>query len=122
MSPARRPMRRIGELLPAAAAALGIEGELRHARAAAAWERIVGERVPPATGGTQMLEWSEGQGLLLVAAAEPILAQELRLRADELLEAFARAMGGRSPQRLEVVLRSRAHGKATTPPPRIDVD
>jgi hypothetical protein len=115
-------MRRIGELLPAAASALGIEAELRRARAAATWERIVGERVPAATGGSQLLEWREGDGQLVVAVAQPIVAQELTLRSGELLEAFARAMGGRNPERLQVVVRSRAPGDSIMPPRRPDVD
>jgi hypothetical protein len=115
-------MRRIGELLPAAAAALGIEGELRRARAAATWERVVAERVPAATGSTQLIEWREGDGLLMVAATQPIVAQEVRLRSDELLEAFGRAMGARNPGRLQVVVRSRAPGGGIALPRRPDVD
>jgi hypothetical protein len=115
-------MRRIGELLPEAAAALGIEAELRRARASAAWERIVGERVPAATGEAWLVAWRENDRLLVVAAAQPIVAQELTLRGDELLEAFARAMGGRNPESLQVVVRSRAPGDAVAPPRRPDVD
>jgi hypothetical protein len=107
VSQSRRPMRRIGDMLPEAAAALGIEPALRRARAAAAWERTVGERVPAATGGSNLVEWREGVGLLVVGATQSIIAQELRMRSDELLEAFGRAMGGTKPERLEVVVRSR---------------
>ena len=39
-------MRRIGELIPDAARALGLEDELRLARAIATFESIVAERVP----------------------------------------------------------------------------
>jgi hypothetical protein len=115
-------MRRIGELLPEVAAALGIEAELRRARAAATWERTVGERVPAATGGSYLVEWREGDGLIVVGATQPIVAQELRLRSDELLEAFGRAMGGRNPDRLQVVVRARPPGDVIAPAPRPDVD
>jgi hypothetical protein len=98
-------MRRIGDLLPEAASALGLEPELRRARAAAAWQRIVGERVPAATGASYLVEWREADGLLVVAASAPIVAQELRLRASELTEAFARAAGGQNPGSFQVVVR-----------------
>ena len=107
-------MRRLGDLLPEAAAALGIEPELRRARAAATWQRIVGERVPAAaTGASYLVEWHEADGVLIVAAGAPIVAQELRLRASELTEAFARAIGatgGRAPERLEIVVRTAGAG------------
>jgi len=115
-------MRRIGELLPEAASALGIEADLRRARAAVAWARIVGERVPAASGATALVEWREAEGLLAVSAAQPIVAQELRLRADQLLEAFGRSMGGRSPDRLQVVVRLNADADALARRPRPDVD
>lgn len=101
-------MRRLGDLLPEAAAALGFEPELRRARAAATWQRIVGERVPAATAATHLVEWREAEGLLVVAASVPIVAQELRLRASELTEAFAQAVGAGGPDRLEVVVRTSA--------------
>ena len=44
----RRPMERIGELIPEAARRLGLEDELRLARAGATWDALVTERVPPA--------------------------------------------------------------------------
>ena len=50
-SPARRSRPdRIGDLLPEAARRLGLEDELRLARAIATWDAIVAERVPPAAG------------------------------------------------------------------------
>ncbi|MFI5253935.1 MAG: DciA family protein [Candidatus Limnocylindrales bacterium] len=110
-------MRRIGDLLPAAAAALGIDAELRRARAAAAWQRIVGERVPAAAGLCHLEAWDEAAGRLAVAASQPIVAQEIRLRTSELLEAFGRSMGGRNPEILEVVVRSRAEGGGSASPP-----
>jgi hypothetical protein len=115
-------MRRIGDLLPEAASALGLEPELRRARAAASWQRIVGERVPAATGASHLVAWREAEGLLIVAASAPIVAQELRLRAAELTEAFARAIGGRNPDRFEVVVRRPpAKGPETSRrPPSVD--
>ena len=49
-TPRRRPMRRLGELIPDAARALGLEEELRLARAIATFEALVAERVPAAAG------------------------------------------------------------------------
>ena len=50
-SPARRRRpARVGDLLPEAARALGLEDELRLARAITTWDAIIAERVPPAVG------------------------------------------------------------------------
>lgn len=98
-----RSPRRVGELLPAVASALGLEDELRMARAMASWERLVAERVPAAAGGTRLVE--VGSGAIVVAAQEPIVAQELRLRAGELLEAFRTAPGGVRARELRVIVR-----------------
>jgi Dna[CI] antecedent, DciA len=87
----RRAPRRVGELLPDAARALGLEEELRRARAGLAWEAIVGDRLPAAAGGTRAVR-VEGD-LLVVEAAAPIVGQEIRLRSTELVEAFAAATG-----------------------------
>ena len=87
----RRPMRRLSDLLPEAAAALGIEDDLRRARVAAAWERTVAERVPGAVGSSSTIGLDDGG--LVVATDEPAVAQELRLRLPELLEAMVRAPG-----------------------------
>lgn len=86
----RRPSR-VGELLPGAARALGLEEELRRARAVLAWEAIVAERVPAAAGGSRAVRLDGDQ--LVVEAAAPIVGQELRLRSTELVEAFAAATG-----------------------------
>src|SRR6476619_1267716 len=51
----RRPMRRIGELIPDAARALGLEDELRLARAMSTFEAIVAERVPAAAGACRVV-------------------------------------------------------------------
>ena len=88
----RRRPDRIGDLLPDAARALGLEKELRLARATAAWDALVAERVPPAAGACQLVRLEADA--IVVAADEPIVAAELRMRAMELLEAFAVAPGG----------------------------
>jgi predicted nucleic acid-binding Zn ribbon protein len=88
----RRRPDRIGDLLPDAARALGLEGELRLARAIATWDALVAERVPPAVGACRLVRLEPDA--IVVAAAEPIVAAELRMRATELLAAFAAAPGG----------------------------
>jgi len=99
----RRPMERIGELIPDAARRLGLEEELRLARAGATWEALVAERVPPAAGACRLVK-AEG-GVLLVEADAPIVGQELRLRSPELLAAFRAAPGGFAARELRVVVR-----------------
>ena len=92
-APARRARPdRLGDLLPEAARALGLEGELRLARAIATWDAIVAERVPPASGACRLVRLDPDA--IVVAADEPIVAAELRMRATELLRAFATAPGG----------------------------
>jgi predicted nucleic acid-binding Zn ribbon protein len=92
-SPARRRRPdRIGDLLPEAARALGLEDELRLARAISTWDAIVAERVPPAVGACRLVALEPG--VLVVAVDEPIVAAELRMRAMELLAAFSAAPGG----------------------------
>ena len=87
----RRPSR-VGDLLPEAARALGLEDELRLARAIATWDAIVAERVPPAVGACRLVGIEPDA--LVVETDEPIVAAALRQRAIELLAAFAAAPGG----------------------------
>jgi hypothetical protein len=96
-------MRRIGDLLPTTAATLGLEEELRFARAMAGWERLVAELVPAAAGRTRLLAMHPAE--LVVSATEGIVAQELRLRSGELLAAFATVPGGARVPDLRVVIR-----------------
>ena len=103
MTSRRRPMTRIGELMPAAARALGLEDELRLSRAIATFEAIVAERVPAAAGACRVVQL-EGFALDVEADA-PIVAQELRLRSPELLAAFAAAPGGVGVRDLRVRVR-----------------
>ena len=92
-SPARRRRpARVGDLLPEAARALGLEDELRLARAITTWDAIIAERVPPAVGSCRLVALEPDA--LVVAVDEPIVAAELRMRALELLGAFATAPGG----------------------------
>lgn len=103
MTGRRRPMTRIGELMPAAARALGLEDELRLSRAIATFEAIVAERVPAAAGSCRVVQL-EGFALDVEADA-PIVAQELRLRSSELLAAFAVAPGGIGVRDLRIRVR-----------------
>ena len=91
-SPPPRPMSRIGDLIPSAAARLGLADELRRARAVATFDAIVAERAPAAHGACRALR-IDGETLLVEADA-PIVGQELLLHADELAEAFRSAPGG----------------------------
>jgi predicted nucleic acid-binding Zn ribbon protein len=101
-------MERIGELIPDAARRLGLEDELRLARAIATWQAIVAERVPAASGACRL---TRIDGFTLVVDVEAaIVAQELRLRAPELLAAFASAPGGVRAR--EVRIRLRREGPA----------
>ena len=96
-------MRRIGDLIPDAARALGLEEELRLARAIATFEAIVAERVPAAAGACRVMRLS---GFTMdVEADAPIVAQEIRLRSAELLTAFAATPGGIGIRELRVHVR-----------------
>ena len=92
MSRARRPMRRIGDLIPEAARALGLEEELRLARAASTFAAILAERAPAVAGRARLVRIA-GEAVL-VEVDHPLVAQEVHLRATELLEALAAAPGG----------------------------
>ena len=99
----RRPMRRLSDLLPDVATRLGIREELREASRAQAWELLVSELVPHAAGSCHLLEVHPP--MLVASAADPATAQELRLQASVLLEAFARVPGGERLSILKVVVR-----------------
>jgi hypothetical protein len=79
-------MRRIADLLPAAAREFGLEDQLEQARAASAWLRIVAERVPQAGGLSRLVDLSGG--IVTIETDRPIVAQEIRLRTPELLRAL----------------------------------
>ena len=99
----RRPMERVGDLIPSAARHLGLEEELRKARAMTTWDAIVGERVPAATGACRLVRLDGPT--LVVEADEAIVAQELTLRSRELLTAFRAAPGGLPATDLRVGVR-----------------
>lgn len=100
----RRPMERIGDLLPDAARRLGLDDELRLARAAARWSAVVAERVPAAAGACRLVRVAGGEAH--VEATHPIVAQELRLRERELVDALAAAPGLASVTVLRVTVRA----------------
>ena len=82
----RRPMERLGELLPKTARRLGLDDPLELAAAMTAWQHIIEERVPEADGSCRLV--SLGQGVAIVETDPPIVAQEVRLRSPELLAAL----------------------------------
>jgi hypothetical protein len=107
----KRPMRRVGDLLPKVAETLGIEGELRLARQMSAWERLVEEHLPGARGSSRLL--AVQPPALVVSASDNIVAQELRLRQAQLLAAFERLPDGAHLIELRVVVRP--PGRAFSP-------
>ncbi len=104
----RRRPDRIGDLLPEAARRLGLESELRLARAIATWDALVAERVPPAVGACRLVRLEADA--IVVAVDEPIVAAELRMRALELLQAFASAPGGARVRHLHLLGAEREPG------------
>ncbi len=96
-------MQRLGDLIPDAARSLGLEDELRLARAIRTFEAIVAERVPAAAAACRVIRIEDFA--LVVEADAPIVAQELRLRATELVRAFAVAPGGIGVHELRVHVR-----------------
>ncbi len=113
MSNRKRPVHRLGDLLPGIASQLGLDEELEVARAADSWTRIVEEQVPAATGASRLLEIRAP--VLIVSAEDPPTAQELRLRSSELLDAFASAPGGARLRELRVVVRPSPKGDSREP-------
>lgn len=113
MSRRRRPVHRLGDLLPAIASQLGLDEELRAARAMSSWSRIVEEMVPVAAGASRLLEIRPPG--LYVSADDPATGQELRLHALQLLDAFASAPGGQRLLELHVVVRRPRDGDSGRP-------
>jgi predicted nucleic acid-binding Zn ribbon protein len=112
----RRRPQRLGDLLPDAARQLGLEDELRLARAISTWEALVAERVPPAAGACRLVRLEPDA--VVVAADEPIVAAELRMRAVELLAAFGAAPGGARVRYLRLV-GDPGRDRGGMPPPRV---
>lgn len=101
----RRPMSRIGDLMPSAAKHLGLEDELRRARLLATFDTIVAELAPAAHGACRAIR-IDGDTLLIEADA-PIVGQELVLHGDALASAFRTAPGGAAVRRVRVAIRRR---------------
>ena len=99
----RRGMERVGDLMPETARRLGLEEELRRARAVSTWSAIVGERLAAAAGSCRLVR-VDGR-TLVVEADDPTVGQELRLRSWDLVRAFAAAPGGAGVTELRVVVR-----------------
>lgn len=99
----RRPMSRLGDLIPAAAAQLGLADELRRARQGATFDALVAERAPAAHGACRAVR-IEGDELIVEADA-PIVAQELRLHAKTLVAAFRVAPSGAQIVRMRITVR-----------------
>jgi hypothetical protein len=95
-------MVRIGDLLPDAARGLGLEEELRLSRAMATFEQLIAERVPSVVGACRVARLD--RGVLIIEATAPIVAQELRLRAPELLAAFTATPAGTGVRELRIVV------------------
>jgi hypothetical protein len=101
----RRPMSRIGDLMPHAAAHLGLEDELRRARFLSTFDAIVAELAPAAHGACRALR-VDGETLLVEADA-PIVGQEIVLHGEELAAAFRRAPGGAPVRQVRVRIKRR---------------
>jgi len=109
----KRPVHRLGDLLPGIATQLGLDEELEAARGVASWTRIVEEQVPAASNASRLLEVRPP--ILIVSADDAPTAQELRLRSVELLDAFASAPGGQRLLELQVLVRRPPTGESPKP-------
>lgn len=98
-------MSRIGDLMPTAAARLGLEDELRRARFLATFDAIVAELAPAAHGACRALR-VDGETLVVEADA-PIVGQELVMHGNDLAAAFRRAPGGAAVRQVRVTVRRR---------------
>jgi Dna[CI] antecedent, DciA len=101
----RRPMSRIGDLMPQAAAHLGLEAELRKARLLSTFDAIVAELAPAAHGACRVLRVEDET--LVVEADAPIVGQELLLHGEQLAAAFRRAPGGAQVRQVRVTIKRR---------------
>jgi len=98
-------MSRIGDLMPQAAAHLGLGDELRRARFLSTFDAVVAELAPAAHGACRALRL-DGETLVVEADA-PIVGQELVLHGDELAAAFRRAPGGAQVRQVRVTIKRR---------------
>ena len=95
-------MEPLADLLPETVRMFGLEEQLAQARVAAAWLKLLADRVPAAAGSCRVIELR--QDVATIEADVPIVAQEIRLRAPELLAAL-RAATRVSVRQLRVVTR-----------------
>ena len=99
----RRPMSRIGDLIPEAATRLGLADELRRGRAVATFDAIVAELAPAAHGACRAIRVDGAT--LVVEADAPIVAQELRIHALDLRDAFRAAPAGGMIEEISITIR-----------------
>jgi hypothetical protein len=85
-----RGLERLADLLPQTVRQFGLEDQFDQARAAAAWLRVIEERVPAAVGSCRLTDLS--LDIATIETDEPIVAQEIRLRSLELLTALRGAI------------------------------
>ena len=76
-------MERLADLLPQTVRQFGLEDQFEQATAAAAWLRLIEECVPAAVDACRLTDLRNG--IATIETDEPIVAQEIRLRAPELL-------------------------------------
>ncbi len=103
MGTRRRPCERIGDLIPEAARRLGLDDELRRARAMRTFDTIVAEHAPAAAGSCRAIR-IDGD-VIIVEADAAIVAQELRLSARALVIALASTPGGAGVRELRIHVR-----------------
>lgn len=89
----------LGEILRRKAGNLGIEPAVHLVEIRQAWESIVG----PALARESRVVSFRG-GMVVVAAAHPLVAQEIRMRRGEILSAVGSRVGA-APIGLQVVIR-----------------
>ena len=111
--PRKRPLHRVGDLLPGLASQLGLDEELQAARAMSSWRRVVEEHDPAAAGASRLIEMRPPT--LVVSADDAATGQELRLHGQGLLDAFAGAPGGQRLLELKVVVRAPRTGPSEQP-------
>ena len=111
--PRKRPLHRVGDLLPGLASQLGLDEELQAARALSSWRRVVEEQAPAAAGASRLIEVRPP--LLIVSADDPAAGQELRLHTQGLLDGFSGAPGGQRLLELRVIVRGPRRGPSEKP-------
>jgi 2-hydroxychromene-2-carboxylate isomerase len=103
MGEARRSLEPVAKLLPGLARQLGLEDQLSQAQLMAAWDRLVAEHLPAAAGACRAVGL-DGETLVVEADA-PIVAQELHLRSEELVQLLGTRPEGARVVRLRIRVR-----------------